>query len=82
MSIDLAGRALAEGRVVTVTSGSLKGEKVFVAKTPTGTGGEVFTIQRADPKAPIILCGTNRSSTLGYLCAGGSGPPRACESCE
>lgn len=84
MKIDHDKVGLAPGMQVTVASGSLKGTPVFVAKQHGQSGEAVLTVQRADPSAPIQICAaTPRSSVVGYLCAmSGSGPARACESCD
>ena len=82
-SIDHAASTLRAGMQVGVTSGPLKGTSVFVAKSPTDTGELVFTIQRADPNAAIVVCGTPRSGAFGYLCnTKDMGHARACTSCE
>ena len=82
-SIDHATDTLKAGMQVGVTSGPLEGTRVFVAKSPTDTGEQIFTIQRADPNAPITVCGTPRSGAFGYLCnTKDSGHARACQSCE
>ncbi len=81
--VDRSIDALSPGMQVGVLSGRLKGTTVFVAKNKTDTGDAVFTVQRADPSAPFMVCGTPRSSTIGYLCGSKDlAPPRTCGKCE
>jgi hypothetical protein len=82
-SIDRPMAELKAGMQVGVTSGPLKGERVFVAKQTTDSGDDVLTVQRADPKSPIMVCGVPRSGAFGYGCSvKDSGRARACQSCE
>jgi hypothetical protein len=68
---------------VGVVSGPLKGTTVFVAKNHTDDGETVFTIQRADPKSPILVCGSPSTPLIGYLCATDKmGAARACGACD
>jgi hypothetical protein len=81
IAIDRPADALHEGMQVGVLSGPLKGTSVFVAKNRTDDGESVFTVQRADPKSPIMVCSLN-APFMGYLCAtSNSGAARACHSC-
>ena len=80
--VDRSADALSPGMQVRAVSGPGKGTNVFVAKNSSDTGEPVLTVQRADPKGPM-LCGSPRSAVIGYLCAGNnSGPARACTTCE
>ncbi|HEX4512740.1 MAG TPA: hypothetical protein VGH87_02640 [Polyangiaceae bacterium] len=81
--IDRSIDALAPGMQVGILSGPLKGTTVFVAKNHTDTGEAVFTVQRADPSSPIMVCGVPRSPTIGYLCGTKDlAPPRTCGKCS
>jgi hypothetical protein len=81
--IDRAPDTLRVGREARVVSGPLKGTAVFVAKNRTSDGDSVFTVQRADPSAPIMVCGDPRSPLVGYPCSSkDSGGARACKTCE
>ena len=81
--VDRTMDALSLGKQVVVTSGPLNGTRVFVARQQTGSGESVFTVQRADPSSPIQVCGSPRSSLIGYGCSvKDSGRARACMTCE
>jgi hypothetical protein len=81
--VDRSIDALAPGMQVGVLSGALKGTTVFVAKNHTDTGDAVFTVQRADPRSPIEVCGVPRTPTIGYLCGTKDlAPPRTCGKCD
>lgn len=74
---------LKPGMKVGVRSGPLAGSSVFVAQNHTADGASVFTVQRADPKAPIQVCANERSPLVGYGCeVKNSGAARACTTCE
>lgn len=81
--VDRPMDALVVGTQVGVTSGPLKGERVFVAKGATASGDSVLTIQRADPNAAAGACALPRSALMGYACeVTNSGAPRACTRCN
>ena len=69
---------------VNVVSGPLEGTPVFVAQNRTKDGDPVFTVQRADPKNPIMICDTGaRGPLVGYLCGTSDlSAARACTTCE
>src|SRR5262245_8398307 len=81
--IDLATSTLAEGVETKVRSGSLRGTRVFVKKHASARG-EVFTVQRSNPKSSGEVCRSPAAwPLLGYGCSATDlGPPRACASCE
>ncbi len=81
--IDRPLASLAEGLQVGVLSGPLKGTTVFVARNRSDDGEIVYTIQRADPKSPIVVCGAPNAPLIGYLCATDKmGAARACGGCD
>lgn len=84
VTVDQPRVGFREGDLVMVKSGSLKGEEVYVVKNDTVTGGLLWTVQRADPRAGVHVCGhPGAEPFLGYACAtSNSGPPRPCFACE
>ena len=81
--VDRAMDALSPGKQVGITSGPLKGTTAFVARQQTDSGESVLTVQRADPSSPIQVCGSPRSSFIGYGCSvKDGGRARACTTCE
>jgi len=81
--VDRPLASLRAGMQVGVLSGPLKGTTVFVVKSRADDGEAVFTVQRNDPSAPIVVCGSPSSPLVGYLCATDKlGAARACASCN
>jgi len=82
--VDRPADDLRPGMRVNVVLGPLKGTPVFVAESRTKDGEPIFTVQRADPKDPIVLCSARaRGPLVGYLCgASDLSAARACTTCE